>query len=208
MARTTLSMPISPQTKEDAIRENVMRAAQHLFQQHGLNNVTLEDVARAIGKGKSTLYYYYKSKEEIFMAVMDREISEVITEVALAVKQAGTAEEKLQAFCATKLRALRKKLALYSLVCSEMFSNAEFGCTMRQRYLQRESKLLKDILAFGMETGEIRALSSQEQEALVFIMLSGLNGLELEMVHNTNNPREQDFAISMLARVMIHGIGA
>ena len=41
----------------------------------------MEDIAKAIGKGKSTLYYYYKSKSEVFQDVIIREADEVINSV-------------------------------------------------------------------------------------------------------------------------------
>jgi AcrR family transcriptional regulator len=53
----------------------------------------MADIARATGKGKSSLYYYCKSKVEIFEALLDREIDRVLAQVAAAVAQATTAEE-------------------------------------------------------------------------------------------------------------------
>jgi len=74
--------------KEEMIQGQVIRAARQLYQQHGLFKVTMEDVAKAVGKGKSSLYYYYKSKEEIFDAVIDAEIKEIFTEIVQAVSKA------------------------------------------------------------------------------------------------------------------------
>jgi len=50
--------------KEDIIQEQILQAAKQLFSVHGLHKVTMDDVAKAIGKGRSSLYYYYKSKDE------------------------------------------------------------------------------------------------------------------------------------------------
>jgi AcrR family transcriptional regulator len=199
------STPSAPQTKEDALRESVIVAAQRLFQQYGLAKVTLEDIAKAIGKGKSTLYYYYKSKEEIFTAVMDREIGEVMVQMAKAVEAATTAEEKLCVFSLTKLQALRKKIALYGIVCKEVTGQAEFTYAMRQRYMKRESVLLRGILRFGIETGELGKLSSQDVDSLVFVMLSGLHGMELEMIVS-NDFDMLEPAVGILTRSLIHGL--
>ena len=200
----------NPQSKEEVIRERVILASQRLFQQYGLAKVTMEDVAKAIGKGKSTLYYYYKSKEEIFTAVMEREIGEVVTEMARAVELASTAEEKMSAFCLTKLRALRKKIALYSIVHTEIASTeignqVGFSYVMRQRYLKRESQLLKGILEFGVEAGEFRSLSSSDLDALTFVILSSMHGMEMEMVINYNFDMLEP-AISVLTRSLVYGL--
>ena len=194
-------------SKEEALREKVIGAAQRLFQQLGPDKVTLEDVAKAIGKSKSTLYYYYKDKEEIFTAVMSREIDNVITQVAEAVEQSSTVEAKLHSFCATKLDALRQKLALYNVVYTEVNNQAEFGYLMRQRYFKRESALIKSILIFGINAGELRAMSEEHLDTMAFVLLSGLHGLEIEMLANDRFDT-LDSSIELLSQVLIHGLKA
>ena len=54
--------------KDDIIRADILRAAEALFQKWGLKKTTMEDIAKEAGKGKSTLYYYFKSKAEILLA--------------------------------------------------------------------------------------------------------------------------------------------
>ena len=54
----------------------------------------MDDVAKAIGKGRSSLYYYYKSKDEIFDAVMQIEIGDLVGAIAIAVNNVETVERK------------------------------------------------------------------------------------------------------------------
>src|ERR1700744_4163741 len=102
--------------KEDVIQEQILQAAKQLFQVHGLAKVTMDDVAKAIGKGRSSLYYYYKSKDEIFDAVMDIEISEMIAAIARAVEKAPDVEQKLNAFCIAKLGVIREKRGFFNVL--------------------------------------------------------------------------------------------
>src|SRR6202165_1064867 len=107
-------MSVSNPLKEDVIQDQILQAAKRLFQVHGLHKVTMDDVAKAIGKGRSSLYYYYKSKDEIFDAVMDIEFKEMLNAIAQAINQESTVEQKINAFCVTKLKVLREKRALYN----------------------------------------------------------------------------------------------
>src|SRR6201986_1030644 len=100
--------------KEDVIQEQILQAAKRLFQVHGLHKVTMDDVAKAIGKGRSSLYYYYKSKDEIFDAVMGQEIADIMTELGKAITQAATAEQQLHAFCLAKIKIARKRRSFFS----------------------------------------------------------------------------------------------
>src|ERR1700760_1284909 len=100
---------VAEPVKDIFVQQQILDAAKKLFQAHGLYKVTMDDVAKAIGKGRSSLYYYYKSKDEIFDAVMLVEIREMLSAMTAAVEQANTAEEKLLGFCMAKLTVLREK---------------------------------------------------------------------------------------------------
>src|ERR1700712_4075984 len=106
--------------KDDIIKEEILEEAQKLFRQFGLKKTTMEDIAKAMGKGKSTLYYYFCSKEEIFDAVVMKEMDEVFIRVKQAVEKAESAEEKLKAFTLTKIKCVHKRANLYKIVSGEI----------------------------------------------------------------------------------------
>jgi AcrR family transcriptional regulator len=192
--------------KEEIIQKQVVRAAQQLFQKQGLLNVTMEDLAEAIGKAKSSLYYYYKSKEEIWDAVMDIEIGEIITETAEAVTQARSIEKKIQAYCGNIIKGLRKKRALYHIAYggNDAAKKRKSVSGIRRRFVKQESLLLNEILNEGIEKGELKSLRPKDQEVLVFVLLSGLMGLEKEMV--LEKGFDLDSAINSLSHTILHGL--
>src|SRR6202012_3830902 len=107
---------VADPVKDIFVQQQILDAAKKLFQAHGLHKVTMDDVAKAIGKGRSSLYYYYKSKDEIFDAVMDIEISEMIAAIARAVEKAPDVEQKLNAFCIAKLGVIREKRGFFNVL--------------------------------------------------------------------------------------------
>src|ERR1700744_3598379 len=100
---------VADPVKDIFVQQQILDAAKKLFQAHGLHKVTMDDVAKAIGKGRSWLYYYYKSKDEIFDAVVETEIRQILAEMAQAADKAPDVEQKLKAFCLTKLKVTRKR---------------------------------------------------------------------------------------------------
>lgn len=199
-------MPQTVLVKEEIIQQQVVRAAQQLFQKHGLHNVTMEDLAEAVGKAKSSLYYYYKSKEEIWDAVMDIEIGEIIAETAAAVSQARTVEKKIHAYCGNIIKGLRKKRALYHIAYggNEPVKKRKSTSGIRRRFMKQESLLLREILHEGIEKGELRPLNVKDQEVLVFVLLSGMMGMEKEMVMEKGYDLEP--AIHTLSHTILHGL--
>ena len=204
------AVPANSVIKEDRIQEQILLAAKRLFTAHGLHRVTMDDVARAIGKGRSSLYYYYKSKDEIFDAVMAIEIREMMTAMNSAMDKAHTSEEKLRAFCGAKLRVLREKRSFFSTLDIGMDADtlSRFHQTQiihHNQIIQRESALLQLLLADGMERGELREIDKGEQDILIFVMLSSLHGMKREMTME-DSFEKTDPAVKAFARLVMQGL--
>ena len=59
---------------ENEQKAMIVAAAANLFSRFGLEKTTMEDIAKASKKGKSSLYYYFKSKEQVFAEVIKKEM--------------------------------------------------------------------------------------------------------------------------------------
>jgi AcrR family transcriptional regulator len=196
--------------KEDIIQEQILHAAKRLFQVHGLHKVTMDDVAKAIGKGRSSLYYYYKSKDEIFDAVIGIEIKEMLMAISRAVDQVSTVEQKINAFCITKLKVLREKRAFYNPLDAGMDADAishfnKMKVIHHNLIMKQEGALLSQILTGGMKNGELRKMNEKDLDILIFVLLSSLHGLKREMLME-NNFNSIEPAVNTLIHTIIHGL--
>ena len=66
-------------------RQKLVDVARQLFAKNGLENTTMNDIAQASGKGRRTLYPYFKSKDDIYFAVIESELerlSDMLDDVA------------------------------------------------------------------------------------------------------------------------------
>jgi AcrR family transcriptional regulator len=173
--------------KDDSIQKQIIQAAQQLFQIHGLQKVTMDDVAREIGKRRSSLYYYYKSKEEILDAAIEVDMREILAELTAVVDGAATFEDKINAYCITRLQKSQKTREFFTMIDSSMKGGelSDYGKVMHSmhiRFRELEIPLIKKILDFGIEKGQLRAMSTQEQDALIFVLLSSMQGFKKETV--------------------------
>ncbi len=194
-----------PSPKDELIKEEILKEAQKLFQQFGLRKTTMEDIAKAMGKGKSTLYYYYCSKEEIFDAVILREMDEVFNMVTEAVNNADTAEHKLKMFAVTKIKALQKKSNLYKIVRGELQENMRCMKHMYHAYDLQETRLMKEILSFGLSNGEFDKTVGKELDLLPSVIVSSLRGIERDMFIG-NKYTKMDARIGSILSILIRGL--
>jgi AcrR family transcriptional regulator len=168
-------------------KSHILAAAQRLFQENGLGRSTMEDVAKAAGMGKSSLYYYFKSQEEIFDAVLEVEIGEIIQETIRQMSKQNGLVAKLNAFAIAKFEFTRKRKSLYRATESSMDAEAlsryqKLKMIVHLRYLQKESLLLQQLLISGGVDKEIKALNPDALEQAIFIFLAALRGMNREII--------------------------
>lgn len=201
----TSKISVAPAPKDEVIREEIINAARGLFQRFGLLKTTMEDIAKAAGKGKSTLYYYYASKDEIFSAMVKEDMEEVFTFVSSSVSKADSAEEKLKAFSNTKIKALHQKVSLYGIVLGEISENHRLIKELKKEYEAKELDLLKSILLFGIKNREFKKVSKEDLDHLSYIMLSSIRGTEIGVLEECPMKKITD-RLDFVRNLLFHGI--
>lgn len=205
MDRKTILVENMITDKEDSIRDEILQEAQKLFRQYGVRKTTMEDIAKAMGKGKSTLYYYYSSKEDIFDAVILKEMGEVFNSVKQAVEKAASAEDKLKAFSLTKIKLVQKRVNLCKVVKGEMQDTMHCIKHLHAEYNNQEVSLVKNILAFGVQNGEFHKSIGRELDILPEVMVSSLRGLEQDLFVNARFARLEP-RLDTIMGILIRGL--
>ncbi|MBX2900282.1 MAG: TetR/AcrR family transcriptional regulator [Cyclobacteriaceae bacterium] len=194
--------------KDELIVADIINGAKKLMQQYGLKKTTMEDIAKAAGKGKSTLYYYFKDKEEIFDSVINLEIDEFFHTVNAAVNKHTDAVSMLKAYIVTKVKTIKEKTNLYSFAIENDLQgriNKEFT-NLRNRYDTEEKKLIGFILSKGIEAKMFKSEIIQEVDTLSELLVSCIRGIEYDMITQKRNKTLTDKA-DLLINIIIEGIG-
>jgi AcrR family transcriptional regulator len=192
--------------KEEIIRGEIVEAASILFQQYGLHKTTMEDIAKAAGKGKSTLYYYFTNKDEVFEAVVIKEINEVQAVVIRTVEQVKSATEKLRIYSATNFAELRKKVILFKMVRGEFRENITKAMfKLRSQFDSIEVEFFKGLLLFGIKSGEFNSIKEEDVDLLAHIFISAFRGIEVDLFLD-NKLAGLEERIDMASGLLIRGL--
>jgi len=206
---STKESDMSATIKEEEIQEQILQAAKKLFQLHSFRRVTLDDIAKAIGKARSSLYYYYKTKEEILEAVIAIEISELATAITAAVNQTPSIEEKIKAFFLTQLQIVIEKQGFFNALDEGMdageLSYQKTKLAVYHQIRQQEGALLSQIISEGIRREELTKLSQKDQDDLIFVLLSSLHGIKREMMIR-NDFSNIKSSVQILVHSIIHGL--
>lgn len=177
-------------TKEEAIRNEILEKAELLFQRHGYHKTTIEDIAKAVRKGKSSLYHYYSSKDDIYISVVKKIIAEVSNKLVLAVDSESTASGKLTAFITTKHLFMNEKVMLFDILTTEISSDFILYKKTIEMIDSFLVKTLRGILDFGYQTSEFNFESEDDIDFTAKILNYSLQGIDLKIMNKTSKSEE------------------
>lgn len=196
--------------KDEVIIQSILQAAKHLIQQYGLAKTSMEDIARAAGKGKSTLYYYFKNKDQIFEKVIHGEMDEFFQVLHQEVNQQKDAIEMLRAYIITKIKTLKSKVNLYRLTLETDIPSAfelnKKMTALRARYDEEDKELVHFILKEGIKTGTFRHDLLEDSSLLSDLFVTCFRGVEMNVITSERYQFIEE-KIDLLIRIMIQGIG-
>jgi AcrR family transcriptional regulator len=132
----------------------IVEVARQLFAKQGLDNTTMNDIAVASGKGRRTLYTYFKNKEDVFSAVIETELGHLSEMVAIVVRRQLSLEDKLVEFIFAHLSLIKEVVLRNGNLRAEFFRNIWMVEKVRKNFDQAEVNFFVEILEKGNETGE------------------------------------------------------
>jgi AcrR family transcriptional regulator len=184
--RTTYVTERKPR-RDDDTRDAIVTTARDLIRRFGLRKTTMEDIATAMGKRKSFLYYYFPGKPEVIAALVERESLEIRQAIRAAVGAADNPVDRIRAYFSVRGDQIVKRLAEYSDPRFERLLGAEALDILqltedRRRFDEDETRYLTDVMMEGVRAKVFRSLS--EKDALTFckFTLSALRGTELDLL--------------------------
>jgi len=200
-------MAIIPASADEVVQEEILQAALRLYQKLGPDKVTMDDVAKATGRSRTSLYYYYKNRDEILHAVLDTLARDVAAEIRSAVNKATTPNEKIYAFCIAKLKTSEDwkpvLTAMWTaLDAGEKLKHNKVMDALHKKLVYQEALILNEILAVTTTQAGFRQLTAGEQDMLAFLVSSGIRGLRRE-IYDLNDPHDLKAAVQLLADMIV-----
>jgi AcrR family transcriptional regulator len=154
--------------------------ARQLFAKKGFEYTTMNDIAEASGKGRRTLYIYFKSKDEVYSAVINGELQRISsTFLAVARKQLPPLEKLVELMFA-HLSLMKEAVERNGNLRAEFFRNIWQVERVRKKYDKKE----RDIIAKTLEDGQREGIFDIENIDLYTDIIQGCaRGLEVPYIY-------------------------
>lgn len=134
-------------------RAKLVDVARQLFAKKGVDDTTMNDIAVASKKGRRTLYTYFKSKEDIYMAVVESELEMLSDAMEQVAKKDITPDEKILKLIETHLDSIKMVVYRNGTLRAGFFRNIWRVEAVRKNLDAKEIKLFKQVLAEGKDKG-------------------------------------------------------
>lgn len=155
-------------------KKMLIEVARELFAKHGKKDVTMNDIAEASQKGRRTLYTYFNNKEEIYKAVIDRELHTVLDRLNKAAADNKEPDAKLTNHILTHLDAIKDVVTRNGSLRGDFFHDIYEVERTRRKIDIKEIALLKMILADGIEKKIFKRMDLDLSAMIIFYAIKGL----------------------------------
>lgn len=165
-------------------RNTLIEVARQLFAKLGVENTTMNDIAVASHKGRRTLYTYFNNKNEVYQAVLESEIEQMLQALQKVAAADLPADEKLLLFFKTRFDIVKQVVARNGTLRADFFRDIWRVQYVRKAYDSKEIVVIKDILDAGVRDG---IFEIPDTHTIAEILHHALKGLELPYLRGQMN---------------------
>jgi len=171
--------------KGDAKRQQILDTAKQMLLEGGIDAFVLRDVAERLGITHGNLQYYFRTKQDLLVAIFDLEIAKYAGSLQDAVSATTTRRGRLGAIIDAGLKELRSPdTALWRMVMSMVDHSPDMAAL-----LKKENDLYRSVVA--RELKQIAPhLSTQRRKQIARIIQAILDGLGIQFVHEDPDSAE------------------
>ncbi len=178
--------------------------ARNLFAKNGYENTTMNEIAIESGKGRRTLYTYFKSKEEIFVAVIQTELSRLSTRLEEVARKTISPDEKMIQLIFAHLEVVKEVVYRNGNLRAEFFRNVWQVESVRKDFDKSEIAIFRRVMNEGVDRGifDIRNVRLTAE-----ITHYCLKGCEVPYIFGRYSAKEKEELYTFLKRFVLKSLG-
>jgi AcrR family transcriptional regulator len=183
-------------------RKKIIITAGQIFSRFGFKKTTMDEVAKAVKMGKSSIYYYFESKEEIFEAVVLYEANVLRSELTTAIKSVESPTGKMEKYVFVRMKTFEKLANYYNAIFDKNLDHYDFIEKIREKYDREEIAILRLLLYDGVRK---KVFDVENSEYTALAIQTTLKGLEVPLFWKKREV-DIDHRLNAILRVLFYGI--
>lgn len=156
-------------------KDQILDAATDIFAEKGFGDTRMDDIVEKSGLSKGTLYWYFKSKDEIILSIFERIFSREFQELEKRVESEGTATEHLLYYTESVVEDVSRMLRLMPLAYEFMSwaFRRKFVQDAFKLYMNKYMEILVPLIQQGIDAGEFREIDARSAAITIGAIFEG-----------------------------------
>lgn len=187
---------------KEEFRKKIIETAGRIFSRYGFRKTSMDEIAAALKMGKSSIYYYFDSKEAIFEAVVLTEANMLRNALTSAIKSVDSPLDKMKNYVFVRMKTFQKLANYYNAIFDKNLDHFEFIETVRAKYDREELAILRLIIYDGARK---RIFNVRNSEYIAMAIQTTLKGVEVPLFWRR---KEEDIEsrLNTILDVIFYGI--
>ncbi len=188
-------------------KEKILEAAIRLFAKQGLANTRMVAIAETAGIGKGTIYEYFRSKEELFLAAFNAYIFKTESHIAHRLRRIVDPVEKLRAYFTGWIDILESDFIEFADIMLDFWSEGlrrneeDTHFDLIGMYKKYRTQII-DILEEGIEQKKFKVVNTTITASII---IGTIDGLLIQWIMDRDLYRVRE-ALEQLSDILIHGL--
>ena len=186
-------------------RQKLVDVARQLFAKNGIANTTMNDIAKSSGKGRRTLYTYFKSKDDVYYAVIESELERLSDKLDEVASKRIRPQDKIIELIYTHLSMIKETVMRNGNLRAEFFRNIWMVEKVRKNFDEDEIELFRKVCAEAKEDGEF---DIDNVELVADITHYCIKGLEVPFIYGRlGHGLTEESSRPLVAKVVYGALG-
>ena len=186
-------------------RQKLVDVARQLFAKNGIANTTMNDIAKSSGKGRRTLYTYFKSKDDVYYAVIESELERLSDKLDEVASKRIRPQDKIIELIYTHLSMIKETVMRNGNLRAEFFRNIWMVEKVRKNFDEDEIELFRKVYAEAKENGEF---DIDNVELVADITHYCIKGLEVPFIYGRlGHGLTEESSRPLVAKVVYGALG-
>jgi len=199
---TALERLSKPQQREDT-RRKILDSAAQVFSEKGFYGSVVDDIVKASGTSKGAVYFYFDSKEQIFLSLVEEYAATVAQQIQLAVHRSRGLVAQVEATVATLIRTFQANRALAKIVLIDWLAAGVEFQGKRIALTGMLVEVLRGYLDRAVQDGRI---APQDTEVAAYVWIGAISEVVIRWL-NTGKPNPLEEVLAPLTRLLLSSVG-
>jgi AcrR family transcriptional regulator len=188
---------------KDQTKDKIKQVAAKTFSKYGFQKTTVDEIARSAHKAKGSVYYYYTSKEELFKAVVEQEISVLKSGLTRVIVDSTDATSMIRNYLMNRMILMKSAINYHETLKVDFLESYEFLSQIRDDFTRFEVEMMKAVLDRGVRenTFQIKDTLATSQ-----VIILAIKAIEIPF-YNHNRIAEYEHTIVELIDILVRGLG-